>query len=92
MVGGTLAGKGADPVLVIQAAIFKTASPDAKKQVDGAPEVHADPAQLFRVDCQGNGPGAGANNGYIKVDRTHSGLHFLETVEPVPVSWWQHVG
>ena len=45
MVGGTLAGKGANPVLVIQAAIVKTASPDAKKQVDGTPQMYADPAQ-----------------------------------------------
>ena len=51
MVGGTLAGKGANPMFVIQPAIFKTASPDAKKQVDGTPEVYADPAQLFCVDC-----------------------------------------
>jgi hypothetical protein len=31
MVGGALAGKGANPVLVIKATILKTASPDTKK-------------------------------------------------------------
>jgi hypothetical protein len=31
MVGWTLAGKGANPVVVIKATIFKTASPDTKK-------------------------------------------------------------
>jgi hypothetical protein len=39
MVGGTLTGKRANPLVVIQATIFKTASPDAKKQVDGATEM-----------------------------------------------------
>jgi hypothetical protein len=31
MVGGTLGGKGANPLVVIKAAIFKTASSDTKK-------------------------------------------------------------